>query len=766
MMLMCGAGTILGVSLTANASEAARPEMVGNNAITTAVDTIATDTVPDYKDLGEFVVVRKKPVVQANGEKGTYNVAEDPASKSTTVLEMLRKVPMVTVDGQDNILVNGQSNFKIYVNGKEDPMLSANAKQVLKVMPASQIVKIEVLREPGAKYDAEGTAGILNFVINRTQQQDGYSGALSLGVSRNNIEASGFAKARYGKMTGSVSLAYADQNLWDQKNHGNGTTLYLGNSTDHLLKSSQNQRNNWSYWNTGLDLSWEPDSLNLFTVNFSFMNVDARIKSMNMRSTMYDAEGALRYDYMQRIGGKMVNRAITAGASWQHLFGAQNHNLIVSYLYNYGLNRLDWNKRTEGIAEIQFPYTLSDEMTENNNNEHTVQVDYTNPFGGEKHTLETGAKGVFRRNSANSWQKIGNSFSDLVGNTDNDIRMNQYQDVVGAYASYGGNFGKTGVKAGVRWEYTHMGIDFKRGTQKDFSTVLNDVIPNVALSYSFSPAHSLRLSYQMRISRPTIQQVNPYELKIDDTAVQTGNPDLSSEKSNKVTFTYTNFGRVVGGYVSLEYGRINNVISPFIYSEGNVIYTTYANLGKQNMTSVNGFFNWNLSQKMTFNLNGTLSYVDLRSPNPYRQGDADAQAKLKKGGWTGSFGANWNYTMPGNVKWSAWGGKSWGEVSLQYERSGWYYYGIGVSRSFLKKDALTLSVYASGFFENERHFKSVTRTPGVLTVSNWFTRSWSVGCSLTWNFGSLKTDVKKVSKRIVNDDKNSASGKSQGGGLM
>ena len=107
-------------------------------------------------------VVKQKSLVKSDIDKITYDIENDPDSKSNTVIEMLRKVPMVTVDGEDNIQVNGSSSFKVYVNNKPNQMMSNNPKEVLKSMPASSIKKIEVITNPGPKYDAEGVGGILH----------------------------------------------------------------------------------------------------------------------------------------------------------------------------------------------------------------------------------------------------------------------------------------------------------------------------------------------------------------------------------------------------------------------------------------------------------------------------------------------------------------------------------------------------------------------------------------------------------------------------
>ena len=125
-------------------------------------------TSEDSKALKGVEIVAQKPVVKMETDKMTYNVQEDVDSKSMTLLDLMRKVPMVTVDGQDNITVNGSKSFKILVDGKENPMFQANASQIFKSIPASMVKNVEVVTNPGAKYDAEGTAGILNIKFNHT----------------------------------------------------------------------------------------------------------------------------------------------------------------------------------------------------------------------------------------------------------------------------------------------------------------------------------------------------------------------------------------------------------------------------------------------------------------------------------------------------------------------------------------------------------------------------------------------------------------------
>ena len=167
----------------------------------------------DTKQLKGVEVVAQKPLVKMETDKMSYDVQADNDAKTNTVLDMLRKVPMVTVDGQDNISVNGQSSFKVYVDGKPNVMFSSNPSQIFKSMPASAVKSIEVVTNPGAKYDAEGTGGVLNIIMNRINgksavNMNGYNGNLAISAGNKGWRSSGFLRGQQGKLTYSANIMY------------------------------------------------------------------------------------------------------------------------------------------------------------------------------------------------------------------------------------------------------------------------------------------------------------------------------------------------------------------------------------------------------------------------------------------------------------------------------------------------------------------------------------------------------------------------------
>lgn len=702
-------------------------------------------------DLEDLVVVADKPIVQSDGAKLTYNLQEDPSTKGNTLLDALRKVPMVSVDGEDKIRINGQENFKIYVNGKEDPSLSANYKNIFKAMPADAIVKVEVITEPGAKYDAEGTAGILNLITITKNSTDGYSGSIQATLSKAQSGGSLYGRMKKGKLTMSANFDYANGRLVPQHSD-NITTLENTLSSDAGRQvNSMKQRVGFDYIGGGLNLSYNLSDRDLITVNSNIYAVkgDLLKDKSTYSSIIYNADNSIRGEVFRRIDAQIANTGITAGTSWQHDFNGNGHKTILSYLFNYGYNKLEGNLFTEKSSGVSLADPYEKMLNKDFNNEHTIQLDYENPFGDGKHKLELGGKAVWRRNNTDSYNLNGDSGStaELTDKSD----LTQIQDIYAAYASYTGKFGNLSANAGVRYEHTRMGINFHYGDTPDFLNHLNDVVPNAGLTYSFSYTSNLRLAYQMRISRPSLSQVNPFKQTFTPNQVTMGNPNLSSEKSNKVSLTYTNFGSVFGGNIGIEYSSIDNSIAHTYTMIDDVLYESYGNMGHDRRIAIFGMCNWTIIPRMQFMVNARLTRQMFSAE------------EMSNKGWNLNYGANWNYSLQSGFKFNLYGGQKTRSYNLTGYNDGYYYYGLGISKDFLKNDAMTVTLSANNFLQGHNTYRTVTDTKGIRTTGEYKNSNWNVGISLSWRFGSLKSDVKKTDKSINNDDKSSFGAKSGNG---
>ena len=211
-------------------------------------------------------VVAQKPLVKAEIDKVTYSIEDDPDSKTNSTLEMLRKVPLVTVDGEDKIQVNGSSNFKVHVNGKPNNMMSNNPTEVLKSLPANSVKSIEVITDPGAKYDAEGVGGILN-IITTGGGMEGYTVTLNGGVSNRGYNASGYGTVQIGKFTVTGNYAY-NHNTSPRSYSSSGREDFTSDDYKYLSsESSSKHKGNFQYGS--MEGSYEIDTLNLITFSMN-----------------------------------------------------------------------------------------------------------------------------------------------------------------------------------------------------------------------------------------------------------------------------------------------------------------------------------------------------------------------------------------------------------------------------------------------------------------------------------------------------------------
>ena len=208
-----------------------------NRTVVVGKENVDLDTIrlSDASSLGMVTVSAQRPLIKAEVDKISYQISEDPEAQTNTTLEMLRKVPMVTVDGEENIQVNGSSSFKVYVNGKPNQMMSANPSEIFKNYPASVIKKIEVITNPGARYDAEGVAGVLNIITEGDTRTSGYTFTPSFNYSTQGYRVSLFGMTQLGKLM--LSAHYGEGHHDRPKSISNSEREVYNEAINHLLTS-------------------------------------------------------------------------------------------------------------------------------------------------------------------------------------------------------------------------------------------------------------------------------------------------------------------------------------------------------------------------------------------------------------------------------------------------------------------------------------------------------------------------------------------------
>ena len=696
---------------------------------------------------------------------------DDPDSKSNSVLEMLRKVPLVTVDGEDNIKVNGSSSFKVYVNGKPNNMMSNNPTEVLKSMPANSIKHIEVITNPGPKYDAEGVGGILN-IVTVGSGLEGYTATFSGNVSNMGAGGGLFGTVKSGKLTVSARYNY---NYNDRpRSYSGGNRRTVGDVTEGSsdLDYDGSSKGHGNFQSGSMEASYEIDTLRLVSMSFGLWGGGNNSTSIN--NTLATAPGTSNelYRYVSDGRSKSSWYSIDGGVDYQRMFHVKDRMFTLSYKINTSPQTSDsystyndMHAATDWEDFLKRLYDLNNDGSQNTT-EHTFQADYTTPIG-KIHTLEAGAKYILRDNSSEDdrYERQIGTTGDYVLDEEHSSHYKHQNDILAAYMGYGLRVKKISGRLGVRYEHTKQEVKYLLGRGDDFNKNFDDVVPSASIGYKLTDMSNLRFGYNMRIYRPGIWYLNPYLNDSNPTNISQGNSHLDSEKSHSFNLSYSNFTQKFNINLSARYSFTNNSIEQVTEQvkdteiEGlqnptgkEVLYSTYQNIGKSRNASLSGYVNWNATSN-------TRIYANLYGNYTYMEGANG----LKNDGWNlfAYGGAQQSLPHDWRISLNIYGQTPW--IMLQGKGSSFFDYGLSVNKSFLNK-RLTLSAFASNFFK--KYTSPTSSIEGVgFTQDSWnrYTRQ-RFGVSVSYRIGELKASVKKAARTISNDDVKGGGGEGGGGG--
>ncbi len=703
-------------------------------------------SVFDNIQLQGVEVTAQRQLIKQEVDRIGYSVADDADSKTNNVLTMLRKVPMVSVDASDEIRVNGQTNFKIFRNGHPDPSLSRNAKDILKAMPASSVKRIEVITEPGAKYDAEGTTMILNIVMADNSTLKGVSGmatarADQMGAMGGSLNLT----TQLDKVVMSVDYGIAHDRGNGQKTKTTTLNRYMESGAE-LMSDGTFDVDKMTVHFGDVSASWEPDTLNLVSLSLGGFAYDYGGNGTTS-SIMRDPAGQPIYSYSMGNHTNADSYSLDSRVDYQRRTRLKGEAITLSYMLSAWHNKNKDNSSYTDNVNLPVPYYGIDQDGKEDFNEHTVQLDWTRPLA-PKHTIETGAKYIYRLNRSHN-------VIDYLGiDVDTDMRYKHVTQVGAAYMSYTFSSGPWNARAGLRYEHSYLRATYPGGNQDAFETHLNDLVPSASLHYKFNFANSLKLSYAASINRPGISYLNPAVIE-SPTSRSYGNTDLGSVHYHSVSLTYMRVGPKLTFNITPQFQFSNNGIGAVKWADGLVQVSTYENTLKTYSTTLSAFVQWMATPKTNLMLNGSIGY------RYYKSDELD----LKNDRMSGNFFANVTQFLPWKLQLSGFAGMWGGGINDLYGRMGTiFFHGFSLQRSFLKEDRLTVQVMAQNPFSGKYMSMKNYMTQGDVTGWTRYEQRQGrkFGISVSYRFGSLTTHVKKADKSIENDDL-IGSGKQSGG---
>lgn len=680
-------------------------------------------------------VTAKKPLIEQLDDKVIFNVENDPATKTENAIDILRKTPFVSVDGDNNVQVNGQSNFKVLLNGRETAMFAQNVKEALKSFPGSLITKIEVITTPSAKYDAEGVGGVINIITKK--KVVGYNGSVntwlsSMGWSNVNTNFS----AKFGKV--GITAFYGFNKGSNVMGRSRMETVPVSPIAfkDRLLQGSRKLNNFWNWGNA--EVSWELDTLNTLSFYGNISGGNGRSILDQTITTSYTSgpDSISYYDLNSR--NEMPNQSV--GADFIRKFsGNKEREFSIRTNAEFGnANSFLTSIMDNPVADDR--HVINESVA--SNKQYTIQSDYIHPL---KHNqkIEGGLKAIIRRASSDFKSKIRTTSSeDYKLNLDNTDYFRYDQDVYSAYTSYSFKVKKTTFRLGARLEHTIVDGDFVSSNTKVNQSYTN-LMPNLQSTTKFNNSFTMVISYSDRLQRPFIWNLNPFKNNNDPRFVTYGNPNLDPQiiHSLSVQTRLSKGGTFAGITFTGTYS--NNMI--VLYSTydpvAGVTTTTSGNLGKEASVSANGNFSTKINKDWNIFLNGSIRYNRVQNK---------MLASQVNSGFGGNANLNTTYSINKRFTASGYAGFFRAPVTIQtsYPLNLWY----GINAGYkLFKEKLTVSVGATNFLRKEWDYKLVTVDPAFTYTSTTTMPFRGISLSISWNFGKLTENVSKK-KGVNNDD--------------
>ena len=718
---------------------------------------LGTITLSEGVEVDAVVLTVQKPIVTTDAEKLAYSVEDDPEAQSSTLEEIIRKVPQLSIDAEGNVLMNGQSDYKILVNGHPSNAMARNFSEVIKSMPANSIKRIEVITNPSMKYDGEGMGGVLNIITAKTRF-DGYNGSLNTSLNAGGAvpwmtnNSANFA-VQTGKLTLSAALyhSYGDGSN-DLKNRNRST---LENLTDKA--SYQYLHNNTRYGYgfralyANLQASYQIDSLNLLTAEFSTHDGWTKTRQKSRYDYIgFDQTTLLAYDDL--VEARPDWRGYDAAVNYQHTFGRENHTLTLSE--NLSILPFTGSPIEEQITAVvgDVGYSSLAQNTRSRQLQNIVQLDYNNPLNA-RHAIEAGLKHSYESSEEQAHNRYDESLT-TFGNSE------LTKHILGIYGGYAYTSAKLSTRVGARLEsaWYHLDSD-SNDVQERFSSSLTNLIPYLSVTYLPKMGQMLAFSYTQRLRRPGVEAMSPY-VNESLTSLSYGNPHLKTGVSHSFNLRYS----LMTNRWTLALGATTNFASnlasayTFMDDEG-MLNSTFANDGRMEFYIADLSLAYRHSAAFTLSLSGRGGWGRYRLPN---QG-------IETEGWC--------YTQSLNAMIGLWKGArlTLSEYLMLPEPSmeqAWkrpiVMTGIRLGQKFLK-EKMELSVTVQNPLSERQTYRLESVTPTVIQRHHISNCARSVRFALSWRFGKQGIAVKQTNRKAdthtesMDTDKSSTA---NAGGMM
>ena len=706
--------------------------------------------------LDEVVVTGQKAIIEERVDRTVYNAENDQTTRGGDATDVLKRVPMLSVDLDGNVSLRGSSSIRVLINNKPSSIAASSIADALKQIPADQIKTVEVITSPSAKYDAEGSGGIIN-IITKTNTLRGATLAVNISAGLRNSNLGLQGSLRTGKM--GFTLGGFGRGQYNTPGEFTNTqvTRSLGTGAATTTLQSANSRQQGLFGRYSLGWDYDINKFNSLQASVSYGTRSGNNYQDGLRRTTFNGTSAtgtptgsdLRDTYSKDLSG-----TVDASLNYTHSFEKPQHEISLLTLFS----RNDRNNNfTNNILQSSQPgpaRIVNDNPSYNE--EYTVQLDYQNPIS-KTQILEVGAKNILRRvNSdyATTRYGAGGEVLPTVGLLSASNVFTYRQNVTAGYAAYTLALPKGfTLKPGLRYEYTTVDANFAKSEAANIPNY-GVLVPSVNISRKLANGNLLKLAYNRRIQRPSLQFLNPNVNAQNPKNVSQGNPYLSPEYTNNYELGYNTLVKRVNLSLSTFIRNTTGSIEALRSVRGaDTVSTSYANIGQQN--AYGGSINANLDgAKLNLNAGTDFYYATLANNVPDRNFSASNEGFV----FSGRLGGSYNFTPVWGVQTFAfYRGR---QVQLQGDQSGFGFYTLGIKRDFAEKRG-SIGFGLDNFFTPTITIRNNVVSPLIDQASRNELQSFGARVNFSYRIGKLTAGPTRRGKSVNNDD---LKGEGEGGG--
>jgi outer membrane receptor protein involved in Fe transport len=679
---------------------------------------------PSSTQLQEVQVVGERFLIEQDVDKLVYHVDMDPDSDFLDALEMLGKVPLLSLDGDDNLQLNGSDSYQVLINGKVSSLFIQNPSEVLKTMPANTIKSIEVITNPPARYDAEGVGGIINIITYR-KSIGGYNGSLTSSLSS---PAGANLGGQINLKTSKVGIsAMGGYNLNTSPTASRNFSREDKIRNTHLEQRGENNNSN-SGFNFGGEISYDFSPLTQVTASYR-TNSRSGASVFLQEVEMIDFAGELIQAYSNQNIGNNSSGSSDLGFDLHRSF-KNNSERLFTMSYRLGHNTMESFSAFEVDAVMNYIGRISQTENDNQTREYNFQADYVHPFKN-KQKLELGVKSSIRNNQSGYFYKnLDEQTQEFVLDESMSNQFEHQQDIHAAYSSLQLSKGNWSVRSGVRGELTQVRANFYTSDTAAFMDFLN-FIPNINISRKFKGNSTMRGSYTQRLERPGLWHLNPYVDLTDPRNISYGNPNLDPATNHSFNFAYSTFFKKSSINAQFFHNFTNNSIQQYTsLREDTVAHTTFGNVGKRKVYGLSLGSSSTFWNKFNLNINSTTQYSEItRILRDQSQTNA---------GLTINASANMGYRI--NKAWRLNGnlGYTSPQILLQGRSASFLSNNFSINKQFIGNHKGNISLAVRNPLQKYRRFQNEVNDPAFRQVQESFAVIRQYTVSFNYRFGKVQ----------------------------